>query len=166
VRRSLPLLLSALLSVFIVRHGERAALKGMKDDPPLTKAGRTRAEELARVLSGVKLSAVFASEYKRTQQTAAPAAKKAGLEVQPRSSEDMPALAAELKKLPAGADALVVGHTDTIGDLVTALGGSDKLGTLPDDEYDNLFIVDLEKDGAARLHRLRYGAPSAPKKSR
>lgn len=157
--RWLPTLLSGLLTIFIVRHGERAPLKNSNDDPSLNKAGQARARELARVLSGVKLSAVYATEFKRTRQMAAPAAKQAGVPVRERSTEKLKELAGELRALPPGSDALVVGHTDTIGDLVTALGAPDKLGELPDAEYDNLFIVELEKE-AARLKTLRYGAPS------
>jgi broad specificity phosphatase PhoE len=159
VRRALPAALCGLLSVFIVRHAERAALKGDADDPPLTKAGRMRAEELARVLADVPLKAVYASEFKRTQQTAAPAAKRAGVPVQRRRAEDAQGLAAELRAVPDDQDVLVVGHSDTIGELVTALGAPDKLGELPDGEYDNLFVVEL-RGKAARLRRLRYGARS------
>jgi len=155
MKRALPLLLSTLFSIFIVRHAEKA--KAPKDDPPLTRAGEARARELARVLGDVPLKAVYATEFKRTQQTAAPAAARAGVPVQKRKSDEAAQLAAELRRDHAAADVLVVAHSDTIGDLIKALGGPADVGELPSKTYDNLFVVDLESS-TARLHRLRYGA--------
>lgn len=157
MRRALPVLLSTLFSIFIVRHAEKALVP--PKDPPLTPAGRARAAELAHVLGDVPLKAVYATEFKRTQATAAPVAKKAGLKVQLRESEKAAELAAELRRDHASDDVLVVAHSDTIGGLIEALGGPAGIGELPSGEYDNLFVVDLESS-TARLHRLRYGAPS------
>lgn len=158
MKRALPLLLSTLFSIFIVRHAEKAKISGsMKKDPPLTQAGQARARELARVLGDVPLKAVYATEFQRTQQTAAPAAARAGVSVQKRKSDELAKLAAELRRDHSSDDVLVVAHSDTIGDLIKALGGPADVGELPSKAYDNLFIVDLESS-TARLHRLHYGA--------
>jgi broad specificity phosphatase PhoE len=162
MRRALPVLLSTLFSIFIVRHAEKALLP--PKDPPLTPAGRARAAALAHTLGDVPLKAVYATEFKRTQATAAPTARKAGLKVQVRDSGKTAELAAELRRDHASDDVLVVAHSDTIGDLVKALGGPSGIGELPETEYDDLFVVDLESS-TARLHRLRYGAPSGRKAS-
>lgn len=161
MKRLIPVLLSTLFSIFIVRHAEKVATKGT-DNPPLTKAGARRAQELARVLSSVPLKAVYATEFARTQQTAAPAAKQAGVPVEQRPADKTAELAAELRAKHADDDVLVVAHSDTIGELVKALGAPDAIGELPSAEYDNLFVVDLQPKGA-RLHRLHYGAASAAK---
>ena len=162
MRRALPVLLSTLFSIFIVRHAEKALLP--PKDPPLTAAGRGRAQELARVLGGVPLKAVYATEFKRTQATARPAANKAGVRVQLRDSQKTEELAAELRRDHASDDVLVVAHSDTIAGLIKALGAPADVGELPETEYDNLFVVDLESS-TARLHRLRYGAHAPGKAS-
>ena len=58
------------------RHAERAdsGAGGMASDPPLSAAGRARAESLAAMLKDTKLTAIFTTEFKRTQETAAPVA--------------------------------------------------------------------------------------------
>ena len=61
--------------VYIVRHAEKATDKDASD-PPLTTSGMQRARDLTRTLRSVKLSAIYATEYKRTQQTVAPTAER------------------------------------------------------------------------------------------
>jgi broad specificity phosphatase PhoE len=63
--------------VIIVRHAEKAASGG--SDPDLAPAGRARADALARMLKDSGVTTIFASEFKRTQETAAPTAKSTGV---------------------------------------------------------------------------------------
>src|SRR5437016_14170062 len=71
---SVPIV-SAQPVVVIVRHAEKAANGG--NDPDLSSAGRARANELARILKGSGITAIFTSEFKRTQEPAAPTATSA-----------------------------------------------------------------------------------------
>src|SRR3954467_6709895 len=57
-------------TIFFVRHAEKATTGG--DDMDLSEAGRARAESLAAVLKDAEISAIYTTELKRTQQTAAP----------------------------------------------------------------------------------------------
>jgi len=59
--------------VFIVRHAEKART-GDKD-PDLSLEGRKRADALAHILKDSQITAIFVTEFKRTQKTAAPTAK-------------------------------------------------------------------------------------------
>lgn len=139
--------------VFVVRHAERA---DMKDDASLlSRKGRKRAQVLRAVLSGVPLTAVYSTEYKRTQETAEPAAKSKGLTVTVTDSEKALELAAKLRALPADQDVLVVGHTDTIPDLMKGLGVADPV-EVPDAEFDNLWLVTPRPDAPPLLRRLKY----------
>src|ERR1700726_58877 len=65
-------------TIFIVRHAEKA---DATKDPDLSEAGRHRAEYLAKMLKDANISAIYATEFKRTQQTAAPLAKALSLSV-------------------------------------------------------------------------------------
>jgi phosphohistidine phosphatase SixA len=57
---------------------------------------------------------------------------------------------------------LVVGHSNTVDDIVNKLYGRTKIATdLRDSEYDNLFIVKL-KGKKAVFSRRKYGYPSNP----
>lgn len=143
----------AWASVFIVRHAERA--DAVDDKSLLSRKGKKRATLLSKVLSGVPLKAVYTTEYERTQQTAEPTAKAKGLIVTVMDSEKAADLAAELKLKPAETDVLVVGHTDTIPDILKGLGVESPV-EIPKSDFDNLFIVTPRKDAAPLFHRLKY----------
>jgi len=140
------LLLSAFLStataqstIFIVRHAEKA---DATKDPDLSEAGRARAEALAKTLRNANVSAIYATEFKRTQQTAAPLAKALGITVTILPAKDNAALVAKLRA--SNGNALVVGHGDTMPDLIKALGISDPIN-IAENDYDNLFAVVLDQ---------------------
>jgi len=135
-------------TIFIVRHGERA---DSSNDSDLSAAGRARAEALAKMLSDAKITAIYATEFKRTQQTAAPLAKALGITVTTVQLKDKDALVAKLRAL--NGNALVVGHGNTIPDLVKALGISEPIN-IGENDYDNLFEIVLEEK--PKLIRLHY----------
>ena len=133
--------------VFIVRHAEKA--DGSKD-AELSEAGHARAEALANMLRDSKISVIYTTEFKRTQQTAAPLAKALGLTVTTWPSANHAALVAKLRA--STANSLVVGHGNTIPDVIKALGIT-KPVNIPEGDYDNLFVVVLgEKPYMIRLH--------------
>jgi len=139
---------SAQATIFIVRHAEKA---DATKDPDLSPAGRARAETLAKVLKDANITAIYVTEFKRTQETAAPLAHALGIEVTMVPAAATADLATKLKS--ASGNVLVVGHGNTIPDLMKALGIAAPLN-LTDAEYDNLFIVVLEEK--PRLLRLHF----------
>jgi broad specificity phosphatase PhoE len=140
------------VTVFLTRHAERAGGAGaMADDDPLSPAGRERADLLARMLSDAGIQKIFVSEYKRTQETAAPLARKLNL-------------APEVTKNPADAVralktgvVLVVGHSNTLPEIIKALGGP-AVPKIDDAEFDNLYILTISGKDVS-LTRVHYGAP-------
>lgn len=142
-------------TVFVVRHAERADTQSGASpvggsDPDLSNAGYARAESLAEVLKDAGVRAIFVTEYKRTQQTAAPLAKR--LDIQPRTivAKDTTALVAAIKNTPRGV--LVVGHSNSLPEIVKALGVTEAIA-IGDNDYDDLFIVSLgERPTLLRLH--------------
>ena len=135
--------------ILIVRHAEKATTGG--NDPDLSLAGQKRADALARILRDSQITAVFVTEFKRTQETAAPTAKAAHLSPTVVPANDIGALVEKLRAL--NGNALVVGHSNTIPDLLKALG----IGTpvsIPDDDYTEIFAVFV--GDAPQLLRLHY----------
>ena len=154
-------------TVYLVRHAEKDTTP--PDNPPLTEAGRARALELARVLGQTRLKTVISSQYARTQQTAEPAAKRFGLTVttlqirmdMARPRELSPASIKEIvDKIQAqdGGDVLVVGHSNTVPEVIKMLG-VDAAPVIDEKEFDDLFVVTLYGKGKPVLARLKYGAP-------
>ncbi|KFL37452.1 histidine phosphatase family protein [Arenimonas donghaensis] len=147
------------IAVVVVRHAEKD--DDDKHDPSLAGNGEVRARALAATLAGASLDRVIATQFRRTQQTAAPAAADAGLEVETRPVNAGNAatyaqdLAAELRAMPAGSTVLVVGHSNTVPGIVQALSGQAP-EPMPETEYDRYTVVLVDSDGAARVITSRY----------
>jgi broad specificity phosphatase PhoE len=140
--------------VFVVRHAEKRLDQGR--DPELSEAGRERARALAHALEHVRMDAVFATEYRRTQHTVAAIAERDDLEVQVVDAAGTDALAAQILRRHRGQTVLVSAHSNTIGALITALGGP-HVGELGEDDYDGLFLLSRSRRRAT-FFRLGYGA--------
>jgi 2,3-bisphosphoglycerate-dependent phosphoglycerate mutase len=135
--------------IFVVRHAEKATTGG--NDPDLSIAGQKRAETLARILKDSQIAAVFVSEFKRTQETGAPTARAAHLEPTTIAAKDVAGLVTKLRVLKG--NALVVGHGNTIPDLMKALGITTPTA-IPEDDYTEIFIV--SPGDPSQLVRLHY----------
>jgi broad specificity phosphatase PhoE len=147
---------SAQQTVFVVRHAERADTAGgapptMAADPELSDAGRARADSLAAALKDATIVAIFSTEFRRTQATAAPLARALGLQVTIVGSNE-PAKLIQAVKAAAG-NVLVVGHSNTVPAIVKDLGAATPV-TVGDAEYDNLFVVTM--GAAPSVLRLHY----------
>jgi broad specificity phosphatase PhoE len=143
---------SAQEAVYIVRHAERA---DQTPDSALSTEGVGRALHLAEVLKGAGITRVFTSDARRTIDTAAPLAKAAHVTPQQVRAGDAQVLAATIADLGPRDRVLVVGHSNTVPDLLRALRVTTPI-TIGDDEYDNLFVVVPKKDASPVLLRLKY----------
>lgn len=152
------------MTVFLVRHAEKAAEP--PDDPPLLESGMARSNELARILGDAGIGAIYTSQYLRTQQTAAPLARRLGIvsTVVPLAMNSMSAgelshesIAALATKITgkAGGNALVVGHSNTVPETIRALGG-DVVPTIQAQDFDDLFVVTIYAEGKAKVAHLKY----------
>lgn len=144
--------IAATTMVIVVRHAEKADASA---DPPLSEAGRRRAEALASALREVPFAAVYTSELRRTAETVAPLCAARSLAAQVVRAAESRGLAARIRSDHRGAAVLVCGHSNTVPEILRALGVPDPVA-IADDEYDRLFVVALTPDGA-RLLELRYG---------
>ena len=154
---------SAEQVIFFVRHAERAAAtpapapaRGggmMADNPPLSPAGKERAARLASMLASAGIRHIYTSEYLRTRQTAEPLATALHVTPVMAAANDPDPLVAKVKANQG--NVLVVGHSNTIPELLTKLGIAETV-TIPDTDYDNLFIVFRDAAGKATLVKLKY----------
>jgi len=152
---------SAQQTIFLVRHAERAdatppagaAMTAPSNDPPLSAAGHERAARLASMLRTTNVKYIFASEFLRARQTAAPLAQARHLETVSVPGKEPDSLMAELRGLKG--NILIVGHSNTVPDLLKRLGIKEDV-LIPDSEFDNLFIVVRPESGEPTLLRLRF----------
>lgn len=138
--------------VFLVRHAERAATSGhVPSDTGLSQAGYERAQHLAQELRDAQIGVIFTSEYKRTQETAVPLAQSSGIQPEIVPGDDIRSLVAKIKA--ARGNVLVVGHSNTLPQIIAALGVSSRV-TVSESDYDNLFVVLPDRN--MQLIRLHY----------
>lgn len=154
----------ATTTMIFVRHAEKASLP--VDDPGLSEAGIRRAAELSRqvadadVVAGV--DAIYATQYRRAQETARPVADALDLPINTYDAADTEQVLEEILGNYKGKIILVVGHANTLAPLMANLGASKKVPPIADDEYDNIYIVAIPWFGKTKTIRLRYGEPYAP----
>ncbi|MBI1343358.1 MAG: histidine phosphatase family protein [Terrimonas sp.] len=128
-------------SYYIVRHAEKMPTgPGMTSDVPLSVPGQQRADDLLAVLKKKKIGYVFSTQTVRTISTATPTADFFGLPIEPYGPRPDTAFIRQLQSLHK--NTLVVGHSNTVDDIVNMLCGSVKITSdLRDKEYDNLYVV-------------------------
>ena len=147
-----------ITTVILVRHAEKN-IEPNNPDPDLSPAGEARAQELARMFSNAGVNAIYATEYKRTQETVKPLADRLGLPVSLVDAKETPELLKQILTNHRGQTIFVSGHNNTVPELATALGG-EKLPLIPESEFDNMFIVTVYRFGRAKVVKIKYGNPS------
>jgi len=138
-------------TVIFTRHAEKSLTP--PTDPSLTEAGQRRAELLAAMLADSGVEAIYVTELRRTQQTAAPLAERVHIKPTIVPAKDVNQLVNDIRSRKKGV-VVVVGHSNTLPKIIAALGGPSL--EIPDDRYDNLFILTLEPTRSALL-RIHYG---------
>src|SRR5215208_3210437 len=144
-------------TVYLVRHAEKATTP--PEDPPLTEAGNARSQQLARILQKAAIKAVYTSQFLRTKQTAEPLAKSLGImpgvllikmsSDNPRevSKQSIQEIVDKIHERP-GEAALIVGHSNTVPEVIKMLGG-DMAPAIDEKEFNDLFIVTVYDKGKA-----------------
>ena len=154
----------ATTTVIFVRHAEKMTTPA--DDPGLSPAGLRRAAELKRqlvdadVIAGI--DAVYATPYRRTEETARPVAEALDLPLSSYDAADTEAIMESIVREHKGKIILVVGHSNTVPALIGNMGASKVVPEIAENEYDNIYIVSIPWFGKTKTIRLRYGEPYRP----
>jgi len=143
---------------YLVRHAERL---NDNNDSPLSPVGHARANILRDTLANKSIDQIFASTIQRTQQTGQPLATALGMALTVYRPDTTAGLVARLKNI-RNKSVLVVGHSNTVPDLVQGLCG--ETVSIPDDDFDNLYIVTIRRAWGrttTNLVQTTYG-PASP----
>jgi broad specificity phosphatase PhoE len=128
---------------YIVRHAEKAAPSSgtmmlTTNDPPLNRLGELRAKSLGELLKDKNIGYIFSTNTTRTLSTVAPVASVFHLTPEIYATVDE----GFINKLKATKkNTVVVGHSNTIDDIVNRLTGQPHLTDLPDSAYNNIYLV-------------------------
>lgn len=132
--------------VYVIRHLQKQG----GDDPALTVEGATNAERLAALLADKGIVAIFATPTRRTMQTAGPLAKRLRITITPYDPRDPASLVLAVAAAPG--PVLVVGHSNTVPDLVARFGGT-RPAPMSEEDFGTLFLV--EPDGTVAATQVR-----------
>jgi phosphohistidine phosphatase SixA len=144
-------------TVYVTRHAEKQVSDPQDKDPPLAAAGEARALELAQLFGrapkGQGLDTVIVSEFRRTQDTVRPLANRLGIPVIVVPADE-PALAARRALAEnRGGRVLIVGHSDTVPEIVKELSGVD-VGPMSEADYGIIYVVAVPRFSRASVTRL------------
>ena len=122
-------------TIYVSRHMR----KGEGDDPPLSAQGSAEAERLAALLSDKSIKAIFVTPTRRSRETAAPLAAATGAAVETYDPRDNAALARRVAAIPGSI--LIVGHSNTVPEIVAAIGGTPP-APMSEEDFGRLFAVE------------------------
>jgi phosphohistidine phosphatase SixA len=129
---------SCSYTIYISRHAEKEISENK--DPSLTKEGKERAEKLSLYLKDKKLKLIFSTNTIRTKKTAEPTAQIFNSTISIYDAKKPDLLCFEIKELRK--NTLIIGHSNTIKDIVNTLNGKPFVDKdLEDNEYNKLFII-------------------------
>ena len=134
-------LFSCSQTFYVVRHAEKAAqAANMSSDVPLSTVGKQRAERLGGLLHDKKIGLIYSTNTTRTRTTAEPTANHFLLSINTYGPKPDSAFIKLLKSQKK--NTLVVGHSNTVDDIVNMLCGETKVaGDLDETIYDNLYVI-------------------------
>ncbi|HEX8511552.1 MAG TPA: phosphoglycerate mutase family protein [Allosphingosinicella sp.] len=132
-------------SWYVMRHLQKA----QGPDPALSAEGATNAARLASWFGKDRPAAIYVSTTRRARETAAPIAATLGLTPREYDPRDTPGLVARAKA-EAGT-VLIVGHSNTVPEIVAGLGGT-RPADLAETDYGDIFRV--RRDGTVERLRL------------
>ena len=150
-------LAQAQQTVVLVRHAELMGGQAMAEPKhvPLSEAGEARAKRLASFLKDSGISAIYVTDFVRTNKTAEPLSRELKMAPTVLPKGDPAALVERLRDQHRGGTVLLVGHSDTLPGLIRALGHPQEIKIEPQD-YGNLFIVVPKAGDAPTFLRLHY----------
>ena len=155
-----PSVAAAQRAVFVVRHAEKQS-DGSEKEIPLSAVGQQRAARLAQMLRSAGVTAIYATDTVRARDTAAPLAREANLGVKIYDTRDAKGnmtaepLVARLKADEKDGVVLVVGHSNTVPDVLTAYGYPETV-RIGSDEYGDLLVLVPQAAGRPVVVRLKF----------
>lgn len=143
-------------TIVLVRHAEKMpAVEGDKGDQDLSPEGKQRAERLVKLFKKYKPHEIFATDYKRTKQTAEPIAKARKKEIQTYDPAKQADLVAKI--MPSTTDHyLIVGHSNTIPALANLLAKKEIFRNLLDTEYSVFWVIRMKNGVVTKVEVFPY----------
>ena len=144
--------------VIVIRHAEKESVSA--PDPPLSAAGEARAALLERMFGQPQgaghLDAIYITSALRNRMTAAPLAAQLGIVPIVAPGDDPKGLARRILRENSGNRVMVIGHANTVPEIVAALSGRSDIPQIDEKEFGTMYIVTVPRIGRANVLRLSY----------
>ena len=138
-------------TIVLTRHAEKANVWSDQ----ISEDGQKRALALVQLTHQLDVSGIYVSSAKRTQQTAAPLAKARGIAM--KSTRRLSVLRKEILSLHHGKTVVIVGHSNTIPNLIRYLVPHSSPPKIQESDFSNLFIIRIPDDSTnVQLEHYRY----------
>jgi DNA-binding winged helix-turn-helix (wHTH) protein/broad specificity phosphatase PhoE len=149
---------SKATQIYIMRHTEKA--DDVTEDPLLSEAGKIRAQYWKQVLANVEIDQIYSTDLKRTVETAEILAEN--YQIKPEFyyplSFDIVNFITEVQ----GQKVLIIGHSNTIPDMVNRLIGESTYPPMSHTDYDKLFVITINANGDTSSSLLDIELPATP----
>jgi broad specificity phosphatase PhoE len=146
-------------TIVLVRHAEKQV--GAISDAPLSPQGEVRASRLAQMFGDNepfgRIGRIYVTNTRRTQQTSAGVAQRLGISaIVVDAKTDSRELARRVLRENRGGRALIVGHSNTVPEVVAALARVENVPPIGEEEFDSLYVVTVPTIGKVSVLRLKY----------
>ena len=133
-------------TIYMTRHAERQVSEDgvvtSATDPDLTAIGKKRADILKDSLHGKHLAVCFATQYKRTFQTAEPTAIDQRIPLRRYIADSSNRFIDSLIRTK-NKNYLVVGHNTTVPIMLRHIGLHPSMDKIAENDYSNFFIITI-----------------------
>ncbi|RUO31449.1 hypothetical protein CWE12_00135 [Aliidiomarina sedimenti] len=142
--------------VYIMRHAEK---EDSELDPELTRDGYRRADGLAQMLSQADIEAIYSTYYRRSVSTALPLARALSVPIQFYKADASEQLLQKIEE--EAVNALVIGHSNTVPDLLQGMGatGDELPEQMSEEQYGDLFQLFIDSDNETPVRTISLVAP-------
>jgi phosphohistidine phosphatase SixA len=150
---------ATVTTIVLVRHAEKELVA--ISDAPLSPSGDQRAERLAQMFGDAepfgRIGRIYVTNTRRTQQTALRLSQRLGINSEVVDAKiDSAQLARRVLRENRGGRALIVGHSNTVPEIVKALAKSTEVPPIGEDEFGTVYVVTVPTIGKPTVLRFKY----------
>ncbi|MGB3342485.1 MAG: phosphoglycerate mutase family protein [Aequorivita sp.] len=126
---------------YLIRHAEKEINNPKNQDPGLNIDGMIRSNAWADYFGPIRLDEIYHTRYIRTKQTISLTSQRKA--ITPTRYDPNTIYSEEFLENTNGKTVLIVGHSNTIPQLVNKLIGEEKYGEMDDNDYATLYKVTI-----------------------
>lgn len=141
-------------TLFLIRHAEKE--NNGQTNPPLSINGKVQAKVIDSLFANVKLAAILSTSFERNMETARPIAESKKIPITNYNPGENDPILDYALKFEKGKKFLIIGHSNTIPELVLNLVPNSTPFTIAEDEYDGLYVITSDGLGSSKVYALKY----------